>query len=122
MDRLEFIHRSHPSEFQGIVFVRLAFYVCPLPSVFVGRANDSFKFKTFCEVRNPSRWSASFHDNEIDFVFLENSREVVAIRCCVEEGVFSSFCVEEAAHGIELTKVKSESFYQLFHGFGVGML
>jgi hypothetical protein len=36
--------------------------------------------------------------------------------------VFSSFCVEEAAHGIELTEVKSENFYQLFHGFGVGML
>jgi hypothetical protein len=76
MNRLEFIHRSHPSEFQGIVFVSLAFYVC-----------------------------------EIDFVFLENSREVVAIRCCVEEGVFSSFCVEEVAHGIELTEVKSENFH-----------
>ena len=36
VDRLEFIHRSHPSEFQGIVFVSLAFYVCPLPRVFVG--------------------------------------------------------------------------------------
>ncbi|MFN9411341.1 MAG: hypothetical protein ACK57V_03050, partial [Pirellula sp.] len=45
------------------------------------------------------------------FVFLENSREVVSIRWGVEEGVFSSFCVEEAAHGIELTKVKSENFH-----------
>ena len=44
-------------------------------------------------------------------MFLENSREVVSIRWGVEEGVFSSFCVEEAAHGIELTKVKSENFH-----------
>ena len=49
LDRLEFIHRSHLSEFQGIVFVRLAFCVGPLPSVLVGRANGSFKVEALCE-------------------------------------------------------------------------
>jgi hypothetical protein len=40
VDGLEFIHRSHPSEFQGIVFVGLAFDVGPLPGVFVGGADE----------------------------------------------------------------------------------
>jgi hypothetical protein len=43
-------------------------------------------------------------------MLLEYSREVVAFRCGIEEGVFPIFCVSEAAHGIELTKVKSENF------------
>lgn len=58
-----------------------------------------------------------------NFVPLENSREIVAIRCSIVEGVFSSFCVEEAAHGIELTKVKSENFHvSCSMGLGLEML
>ena len=45
-------------------------------------------------------------------MFLENIREV-----------FSSFCVEETAHGIELTKVKSENFHvSCYMGLGLEML
>jgi hypothetical protein len=58
-----------------------------------------------------------------NLVFFENSRELVAIRCGIEEGVFSIFCVEEAAHGIELTKVKSENFcVSCSMGLGLEML
>ena len=52
---------------------------------------------------DPSRGSTGFHDDEIDFVFLEDSGEVSPIGSCVEESVFPSFGVEKAAHGIELT-------------------
>ena len=65
-------------------------------------------------------WLKSISQN---LMLLENSREVVAIRCGVLEGVFSSFCVEEAAHGIELTKVKSENFcVSCSMGVGLEML
>ena len=47
-------------------------------------------------------------------------REIVSIRRGVEEGVFSRFCVEEAAHGIELAKVKSENFHLSF-SMGLGL-
>ncbi len=43
MNRFELIHRSHARELEGIVFVGFAFDVTPLPSVFVGGADESFQ-------------------------------------------------------------------------------
>ena len=98
----EFVHGSHASEFQGVVFVRFAFDVGPSPCIFVGRADEGFESEADREIIDPSGGSAGFHDNEIDFVFLEDSGEVIPIGCGVEKRVFSSFGVEKAAHGIEL--------------------
>ena len=43
MNGFELIHRSHARELEGIVFVGFAFDVTPLPSVFVGGADESFQ-------------------------------------------------------------------------------
>ena len=54
---------------------------------------------------------------------LEESVEVISFGGSVEKRVFSGFGVEKAAHGIELTEVKSETFHRpSLHGFGVGIL
>ena len=97
----EFVHGSHASEFQGVVFVRFAFDVGPSPSIFVGRADEGFESEADREIIDPSGGSAGFHDNKIDFVLFEDSGEVIPIGCGVEKRVFPSFGVEKAAHGIE---------------------
>jgi hypothetical protein len=83
----ELIHRSHARELEGIVFVGFAFDVTPLASVFVGG------------------------DDEIDFVVLEESVEVISFGRSVQKRVLSGFGVEKAAHGIELTEIQSENFH-----------
>ncbi len=72
-------------------------------------SNECFESKADRKVIDPSGGSAGFHDNEIDFVFFEDSGEVIPIGCGVEKRVFPSFGVEKAAHGIELTEVESEN-------------
>jgi hypothetical protein len=70
------------------------------------------------QVVDPSRRPARFHDDEIDLVLLEDGSEVIAVGGSVQKGVFPSFGVEKAAHGIELTEVESENFHDWFHGYG----
>jgi hypothetical protein len=56
-------------------------------------------------------------------VFLEEGVKVISFGGSVEKRVLSGFGVEKAAHGIELTEVKSENFQGMsLHGFGVGIL
>ena len=43
MNGFELIRRSHARELEGIVFVGFAFDITPLPSVFVGGADESFQ-------------------------------------------------------------------------------
>ena len=63
------------------------------------------------EIVDPSGRSASFHDDEISLMLLEDGREVIAIGGGIEKLVFASFCVEEAAHGIEFTEIEGENFH-----------
>jgi len=61
--------------------------------------------------------------NEVDFVFLKEGVEVISFGGSVQKRVLTGFGVEKAAHGIELTEVKSENFHSTsLHGFGVGIL
>ena len=41
----------------------------------------------------------------------EDSLEVTPLGSSVVEGMNPSFCVKEAAHGIEFTEIKSENFH-----------
>ena len=54
MNGFEFIHRSHASELEGIVFVGFAFDVTPLPSVLVGGADESFQAVAAVQVVDPA--------------------------------------------------------------------
>ena len=106
---LQFVHGSHASQFERIVFVGLAFDVTPLPGVFVGRANKCLQTMADGQVIDPARGTASFHHDQIDLAFLENCREIVSIGSRCEEFSFASFRVEKAAHRIELAEVESEN-------------
>ena len=54
---------------------------------------------------------------------LEESVEVISFGGSVEKRVRSSFGVEKAAHGIELTEIQSENFQGMsLLGFGGGNL
>lgn len=54
---------------------------------------------------------------------LEESVEVISFGRSVQKRVLSSFGVEKAAHGIELTQVESENFQGMsLLGFGGGIL
>jgi hypothetical protein len=57
------------------------------------------------QIVNPARRTASFHHNQIDFVTLEDGRQIVAVGSYFEELVFSSFLIEKAAHSLELANV-----------------
>ncbi len=63
----------------------------PFPDVFIGGANKGLVAEAFCQVIDPSRRSACFHDNEVDFVFPEESLKVIPFGSGVEEGMFTSF-------------------------------
>ncbi|MFO0944228.1 MAG: hypothetical protein U0930_26260 [Pirellulales bacterium] len=65
------------------------------------------------QVIDPARRAASFHDDQIDLAFLEDSREIVPVGSRGEEFSFAGFGVEKAAHRIEFTEVKSENFHVL---------
>ncbi len=43
VDGLEFIYGGHACQFERIEFICFAFDITPLPSVFVGGADDGFK-------------------------------------------------------------------------------
>ena len=56
-------------------------------------------------------------------MFLKEGVEVISFGGSVQKRVLTGFGVEKAAHGIELTEVKSENFHRTsLHGFGVGIL
>ena len=76
---------------------------------------------------SPSRLSAppqtSFHDDEVRWIFFEDSGQVVPVRRGIDKLIIASYCVKIAAHGIEFAEIKSENFHSLvFLGFGVGIL
>lgn len=54
VNRFELIYRSHARELEGIVFVGFAFDVTPLPSVFVGGADESFQAVADRQVVDPA--------------------------------------------------------------------
>jgi hypothetical protein len=62
-------------------------------------------------VVDPARRATGFHDNQVELVRFEDRCQVAAIGSCIEECMFTSFCVEKAAHRIELTEVESENFH-----------
>ena len=75
------------------------------------------------QVVDPAGGAARFHNDEIDFVFLEEGVEVISFGGSVQKRVLSGFGVEKAAHGIELTEIQSENFQGMrFLGFGGGIL
>ena len=47
-------------------------------------------------------------------MLFEDCQQVVAVCSRIEEGMFSSFCVEKAAHRIELSEVECENFHSCF--------
>ena len=51
-----------------------------------------------CQIVEPARGAVRFHDDEVDFVLLEDRYEVVSIGGSVQELMLSSFCVENTAH------------------------
>ena len=63
------------------------------------------------QVIDPAPGAAGFHDDQVDFVFLEDGGQVVSVGSRVEELVFSSFGVEKAALGLEFAEVQSENFH-----------
>ncbi len=79
-----------------------------------GGENKCLESQADGEVVDPARGTAGFHDDEIDLVVFEDSGEIVAVGCKVEENVFSGFGIEKAAHGIELAEVQSENFHDRF--------
>ena len=75
------------------------------------------------QVVDPAGGAARVHNDEIDFVFLEEGVEVISFGGSVQKRVLSGFGVEKAAHGIELTEIQSENFQGMrFLGFGGGIL
>ncbi len=50
------------------------FDVGPSPSVFVGGTDERFKSQADREIIDPAGGSASFHDDEANFMLLEDSR------------------------------------------------
>ena len=54
MNGFEFIHCSHTGELEGIVFVGLAFDVAPLPSVFVGGADERLEAVADGQIVDPT--------------------------------------------------------------------
>ena len=123
MNGFELIHCCHTSELEGIVFVGFAFDVTPLPSVFVGGADEGFHAVADGQVVDPAGGSARFHDDAVDFVVLEERVEVISFGGSVQKRVLSGFGVEKAAHGIELTEIQSENLQGMsLLGFGGGIL
>lgn len=55
-----------------------------------------------CEIVDSAGGAACFHNDEVDFVFLEDRHEVVSIGGGIEGLMLSSFCVEKAAHCVAL--------------------
>lgn len=109
MNGFEFIHGSHASKFQRIVFVGLSFDVGPFPGVFVGGADECFEAKALSQIVDPAGRTAGLHDDQVDFVFFEDGGEIISFGGGIEKGVFASFRIEKAAHGIEFTEVESEN-------------
>ena len=46
-------------------------------------------------------------------MLLEEGSEILSFGWSVMERMFTSICIEEAAHGIELTEVESENFHRV---------
>jgi hypothetical protein len=55
--------------------------------------------------------AAGFHDDQVDFVLIEDGGQVVALGGSREELMIASFCVEDAAHGFVFSEVQSENFH-----------
>ena len=91
VDRLELAHSCHAGEFESIVLVGFAFDITPLPSVFVGGADESFVAKADGKVVDPAGGTAGFHDDEVAFGFFEKRGEVGAFGCGIDELMFSRF-------------------------------
>ncbi len=79
VNSLQFVHGSHASQFECIVFVGLAFDVTPLPGVFVGRAHKCLQTMADSQIIAPARRTTSFHGNQINHAILEDSRKIVSI-------------------------------------------
>lgn len=93
------------------------------PSVFVGGADESFKAVADGQVVDPAGGAARVHNDEIDFVFLEEGVEVISFGGSVQKRVLSGFGVEKAAHGVEFSEIQSENFQGMsLLGFGGGIL
>ena len=88
---LEFAHGSHAGEFEGVVLVCFSFDVGPLPSVFVGGADEGLLSEADSKVVDPAGGAASFHDDEVAFGLLEKGGEVSTFGCGVDELMFSGF-------------------------------
>ena len=87
-----------PSQFEGVVFVGLAFDVGPPPGFFVGRADEVFEFVFERQIVDPSRGSASLHDDEVGVtVFEDRLRCVARVVGTVANVCFSSFRVETSS-------------------------
>lgn len=75
------------------------------------------------QVVDPAGGAARFHNDEIDFVFLEEGVEVISFGGSVQKRVLSGFGVEKAAHGVEFSEIQSENFQGMsLLGFGGGIL
>lgn len=75
------------------------------------------------QVVDPAGGAARVHNDEIDFVFLEEGVEVISFGGSVQKRVLSGFGVEKAAHGVEFSEIQSENFQGMsLLGFGGGIL
>ena len=83
MDGFEFFHGGHACEFEGVIFVGLAFDVRPFPGIFIGGTDKCLESEANSEIVDPTGRPTGFHDDQIDFVFLEDGSEVISFGGCV---------------------------------------
>ncbi len=95
------IHRSHASKLESVILVGLAFDIGPRPGIFIGGTNQRLEAMALGEVIDPTGWPASFHDNKIELMLLEDGGKIISFSRCIEESMFAILCVKKAAHGIE---------------------
>ena len=93
-----------------------------MSGVFVGRTDECREVVALGQIVDPAGRSAGFHDDEVDFVLLEDRLQVTPLGSCIQECAFPIFSVKKTAHGIEFAEIQSENFYWLFLGNGVGLL
>lgn len=103
------IHCSQADKIASIVFIALVLNITRLPGALSGGADEGFELIADRQIVDPSREAASFQDDQIAFVFLVEGVEVVSFGGCVKEGVSSGLRIQEAAHGIELTKNENDN-------------
>ena len=69
----------------------VAFDVRPLPSLFVGGADESLESQATCQIVDPAGRPAGLHDDKVDLVHCEDGRQVVSVGSGIEEGMLASF-------------------------------